>query len=83
MTTSGHYADTHSLTGYEPPTVNLWQRGHKVKILTERKLLLDLFHQFFLCEVHVTSTEEANAYNFLKNGRTTCVLAGARRKISS
>ena len=53
MTTSGHFADTHGLTADEPNLTG-WERRQEVKILTERKLVMDRFHQSVPGDVHVT-----------------------------
>ena len=58
MTTSGHFAKTHCLPGYEP---NLTIRQHVVawsensKPIMERNLVMDRFHLSFPGELQVTS----------------------------
>ena len=61
MNTSGPFADTHGLTGYEPNLTNIqnlvaWTENQKKKKkLTGRKLVMDRFHQTFRGEAHKTS----------------------------
>ena len=74
-TTSGHFADTHCLTNYEPNFANsqnvpAWS---EVQTTMVRKLVMDRIHQSFPGEVHACKRSQLSE----DIGRATCLLTEA------